>query len=191
MFLVEAQPLFRRHCLLSRQRVVMINVAQRLQHITAFFRKVVRHFHNLPPSMREAVCLQKVRRLPTFGELRDNASLIWIGAGSPRARCFSTSARFSPACFQSGKEQCDGPCADHRYDTAGERPRPLVARFACQAQNPHAGIVVVHPRRPAPPVGSTPPAPAKAVSRRQPSGPTASSPAAASPRCSCKSLPTD
>ena len=58
MFLVEAQPLFGRHCLFSRQRVVMINVAQRLQHITAFFRKIIRDLDNLPPSMCEAVCLQ-------------------------------------------------------------------------------------------------------------------------------------
>ena len=35
--------------------------------------------------------------------LRDNASHIWIGAGSPRARCFSTSAMFSPACFHPVK----------------------------------------------------------------------------------------
>ena len=44
----------------------------------------------------------------------------------------------------SGEEQRDGPCAHQRYDAAGEGARPLVTRLACQAQNPHACVVVVH-----------------------------------------------
>src|SRR6266571_1714600 len=39
----------------------------------------------------------------SFGLLRDNASLIWIGGGSSRARCFNTSAMFSPAGFHPVK----------------------------------------------------------------------------------------
>ena len=46
VLLMDEQPVFRRHCLFSRLCVVMINVAQRLQHLTAFFRKVIRHLHN-------------------------------------------------------------------------------------------------------------------------------------------------
>jgi hypothetical protein len=34
----------------------------------------------------------------------------------------------------------------NRYDPAGEGSGALIARFAYQAQNPHAGVVVVHHR---------------------------------------------
>jgi hypothetical protein len=34
----------------------MINAAQRLQHITAFFRKVIYHVHHLPSSMGVIWC---------------------------------------------------------------------------------------------------------------------------------------
>ena len=56
----SAQPLVRRHGLFSRLRIVMINVAQRLQYITAFLRKVIGHLHHLPPAMRQAVRLQGI-----------------------------------------------------------------------------------------------------------------------------------
>jgi hypothetical protein len=38
-----------------------------------------------------------------FDVLRESASHIWIGAGNPSARCFNTSAMFSPACFHPVK----------------------------------------------------------------------------------------
>src|ERR1700722_6888174 len=55
VLLMEEQPLFQRQSLFPRQCVVVINGAQRLQHISAFFRKVIYHFHYLPSSMGETV----------------------------------------------------------------------------------------------------------------------------------------
>jgi hypothetical protein len=55
VLLMEAQPRFRRQFPFPRLRVVAIHAAQRLQHIPAFFREVICHLHNLPPSMGRAV----------------------------------------------------------------------------------------------------------------------------------------
>ena len=52
---MKAQPVFRRQILFPRQRIVVRNAAQRLQHLPALFRKLIYHLSHLPSSVREAV----------------------------------------------------------------------------------------------------------------------------------------
>ena len=101
VLLMEVQPVFRRQFPFPRHCIVVINAAQRLQHITAFFRKVDRP--PPPPAVFHARGSSRSGFRRLFGVLRDSASHIWIGAGSSCARCFRTSARFSPACFHPVK----------------------------------------------------------------------------------------
>ena len=53
--LMICQPLIRRHPLCPRRFVVSIHLAQRLQYVLAFRRKVGRYFHKISSAMSEAV----------------------------------------------------------------------------------------------------------------------------------------
>src|SRR5260370_16642432 len=78
VLLMEAQPVFRRQFLFPRLRVVVINAAQRLQHITAFFRKfsTTSTICRLPWARQFA---STVSTPSTFGVLPDTASHISTG----------------------------------------------------------------------------------------------------------------
>ena len=60
MLLMEAQPIYRRQTLVACSRIVVIDLAQHLQHITAFIGKVRRHIHELSSTVREAVGQQNL-----------------------------------------------------------------------------------------------------------------------------------
>ena len=191
---MEAQPLLRRHCPLSRLCVVMINVAQRLSTHNGILPGKLSATSTQPAAFHARGSLPAESSTPsTFGELRDNASLIWIGSGKRFACSLLQHPRqrgFSPACFHPVKNS-----AMVHAPTIDTIPLVNVPVRLSPGSRARRRIRMPRYRRcasrcPAPPVGSTPPAPAKAVSRRQPSGPTASSPAAASPDVPAV-LPTD
>jgi len=141
MFLVKAQPCSG-DIACSRPARRDDNVAQRLQHITALFRKMIRHLHHLPPSVSEAVgCRGSTPS--TFGELRDNASLIWIGLAAARARLLQHLGEVLAGMLPSGKNSAMVHAPTIDTIAAGDVPSAC-RRFACQAQNPHARVVVVH-----------------------------------------------
>ena len=62
VLLMKREPLGWRKLALARLRIIFIDVAQRLQNITAWFREVRGHFHKLPSSVRETVGQQDLRR---------------------------------------------------------------------------------------------------------------------------------
>lgn len=70
VFLMKMQPLFRRQFLFPCQRVVVINAAQRLQHIPALMGEVRRDFDELPSAMRQTV---RQQNLHTTSQLRSVA----------------------------------------------------------------------------------------------------------------------
>src|SRR5580700_3851055 len=126
---MEEQPLVQRQSLFPRQCVVVINGARRLQHITAFFRKVIWHFHYLPSSMGETV------RPQGFGALwcvarQGIAHLDW--RRQTAGALFQDFGDVLPRMLPPGKEQCDGPGTHDRYDAAGYAfvCRPARASYA-------------------------------------------------------------
>ena len=89
----------------------------------------------------------------SLGRLRDSASHIWMGGASSAARCWSISARFSPACWRPVKNNAMCLPVRRRYDPAGEHSRVLrrivfrmdilMARIPAQRQHGHGRVVVV------------------------------------------------
>ena len=107
----------------------MINAAQFLQYMAALLRKVLRHSDNLPPAMRETVREQYV----DSGHLRciarkRIAHLDWRGQFA--CPLFQHLGDVLARMLRPGEEQCDGPCADDRYDAAGECACTLIAGLA-------------------------------------------------------------
>ena len=56
---MESEPFLRSQLLFAGQFVVMPDAAQRFQHVTALLRKICRYFHELAPSVSEAVGQQQ------------------------------------------------------------------------------------------------------------------------------------
>ena len=65
--LMEDQPLRGRVVSLLGNRVVAINHGQRLQHVAALFRKILRHVDELPPPVRTRSRFRS-RATPTSGD---------------------------------------------------------------------------------------------------------------------------
>jgi len=55
---MELQPFFRRQTALTRFGIVTVHLTQHFQYVAAFIGEVLRHIHELPASMREAVGLK-------------------------------------------------------------------------------------------------------------------------------------
>ena len=133
VFPIEKQPAFRRQISLARQCVVMINATQRLECMPTLLRKVLRHFDNLAPGMRETVCEQHLdsgqlrcaarKRIAQLDWRRQFAYTLFQHLGDVLARM-----------FRPGEEQRDAPCAQDGYDAAGECACALIARLARQPQ---------------------------------------------------------
>lgn len=73
--------------------VVVINDLQRFQHVTTFVSNTVVNVHELAACMGRQFATIELR---SWNRLRDNPSLIWIGAVNLAPRSCNTSLRFSP-----------------------------------------------------------------------------------------------
>src|SRR5262249_47504526 len=103
VLLMKPQSLIRYQPALTCLSIMTIHLAQHVQHVAALVGKIRRHFHKLPSTMSKAIRHHTLPSAGTSGTLRDSASHIWIGAGSPAARRLNTPAMFSPACWRPVK----------------------------------------------------------------------------------------
>ena len=80
-----------------RQRVIVVDHGERLQHVAALLGKTIRHLDELPPAVRQTVGhdrRQFSRQIPREGVTHLNRR------GQLRRAPTSTSLRFSPACWR-------------------------------------------------------------------------------------------
>ncbi len=160
VLLMKPQPLLRRQAALTRFGIVAVHLAQHLQHVTAFARE---SSAPLPQTAafreRDSSPAESPLRCGSFGTLRDSASHIWIGGGSSAARCFSTSAMFSPACWRPVKYSAIfRPSPVETMPLVNTPVRSSPARAPASA--PACWCRRCAAPRPAPPAGSVHPAPA-------------------------------
>lgn len=139
---MEEQAFFGRQLLITGQPVVVINTAKHLEHIAASLRKVFGYLGYLPSPVSKTVGKQdlyssrlryitreRVTHLNRGGQLA-RPLLQYVGDVLARVFCAS-------------EEQRDFICTHYRYDAAGENACAFIVRLACQAQNPHARIIVM------------------------------------------------
>src|SRR5262249_27993145 len=94
MLLMEAEPFLRSQLLFASQFVVIPDTVQPLQHVTALLWKTRRYFHELAPSMGEAVGQQQLHHFRQFrGIPRQRVAPSKIRPGLARARVTVWSVR--------------------------------------------------------------------------------------------------
>ena len=127
---MEVQPVLRRPPRFPRQRVVVINAAQGLQHIPALLGKVLGYFHKLPSSMRQTVRHQD---LHSRRQLRHvpRQSIAHLNQRTQRLAPLLQHIRDVLArMLAPGEVQSDLLTLPRRHDPAGEHPRALVIRLS-------------------------------------------------------------
>src|SRR5260370_38415201 len=106
---------------LARFRIIFIYVAQSLQNITAWFREVRGHFHELPSSMREAVGQQDLHAATECGHIPRQGITHLNGPGEIRHSMLQHIAQIFARVLPPSEVQRDLPPLMGRYDATGRQ----------------------------------------------------------------------
>lgn len=128
---------------LARFRSLFIHVAQRLQHLTAWFREVRGHFYKLPPSLRQTVDQQNPGAVGELGRVARQRSTHLPGPGKIRGAVWEHIAQIFARVLATGEVQGDPAPWLCGHDAGGEHTGAVVGWLARHAQHAHAGVVVV------------------------------------------------
>src|ERR1700691_6496846 len=92
---------------LARPPIIFIDVAQRLQNITAWFREVRGHVYKLPSSMSQTVSEQDLRAVAQFGCIARQRITHLQGSGEIRAAVLEHIAQIFAGVLAAGEVQGD------------------------------------------------------------------------------------
>src|SRR5277367_3132688 len=92
---------------LTRLRIIFINVAQRLQNITARFREVRGHVYKLPATMSQTVSEQDLRAVAQFGRITRQRITHLQGPGKIRGAMLEQIGKFSAAVLAAVEVESD------------------------------------------------------------------------------------
>src|SRR5271163_2801968 len=125
---------------LARLRIVFIDVAQRLQNITAWFREVCGDLYELPSSMRQTVSEQNLRAVAQFGCIARERIAHLQGPGEIGSTVFEHIAQIFAGVLAAGEVERNFASWLCGHDAAGEYAGAVVGWLARHAQHAHAGV---------------------------------------------------
>src|SRR5207302_5711279 len=184
---MKAQTLFRCHPLLSSERVILVDLPQLLQHITAFLGKVLGHLDKLAPSMRDAISQDHLKFLGRIARKGVAHLDRWTQLRGPLRQHL---CQVLPGMLAAREKQCDPPSFARRHDPGSEYPRcvptspprtPRSAIVPASSSESSSWCRRYAPLPPAPPVGSVPDRRVSAPQWSPSRSPIASPPVAVSP----------
>src|ERR1700730_6662412 len=123
---------------LARLRIIFIDVAQRLQNITAEFREVRGDLYELSPSMRQTVGPQNLRAVAQLRYIARQRITHLQGSGEICSTMFEYIAQIFARVLGAGEVQGDPAPLLGGYDAGGEHASALVGWLARHAQHAHA-----------------------------------------------------
>src|ERR1022692_2363903 len=130
VLLMKRKALGYREMALARLRIIFVDVAQRLQNITAGFREVRGHFYKLPSSVCEAVGQQNLRAVAQLSYIARQRITHLQGPGEICGTMLEHIAQIFTCVLAAGEVQRDPAPLLCGHDAAGEDTGAVVGWLA-------------------------------------------------------------